>query len=224
MSTTVAGGHKIYAIAHRRGGAVHTYLSSHGQSISGKPQAHKDDVDALGVRARPRPCPKILNDWTAQQPQIDKRNRERQDMLAMEKRFVTHNFPFRLFTTVLGVTFTTAKCFYDFFYKEYDGSFIDFMQELCYDGMTNTIDLGAPPATPSAPRTTSTPGAPSPFASPTRAAASHTPARISDCRGWDGGLQAACSVCKKKTTRCCAECSKRDGVAPVTQPPHTEPC
>ena len=78
MTTTVAGGHKIYALAHRRGGTVHTYLFSHGQSLAGKPQAHKDDVAALGQRAVPRPCPKALNDWTAQQPQIDKRNRERQ--------------------------------------------------------------------------------------------------------------------------------------------------
>ena len=35
MTSTVAGGHKIYAIGHRRGGTVHTYLSSHGLSIAG---------------------------------------------------------------------------------------------------------------------------------------------------------------------------------------------
>ena len=219
MTTKVAGDHKIYAIAHRRGGAVHTYLSSHGQSISGKPQAHKDDVDALGVRARPRPCPKVLNDWTAQQPQIDKRNRERQDQLAMEKRFVTHSFPFRLFTTVLGITFTTAKCFYDYFNKPYDGSFLDFMQELCYDGMTNTIDMGGLPATPSAPRPAFTPGAPSPFASPTRAAATHTLQRLVDIRGYEGSPQMKCSVCKKNATRCCQQCSRTPGTAmPYLEP------
>ena len=53
---------------------MHTYISSHGLSIAGEPQAHKDDIEALGVRAKPRPCPKILNDWTAIQPQIDQRN------------------------------------------------------------------------------------------------------------------------------------------------------
>jgi hypothetical protein len=148
---------------------VHTYISSHGQSITGKPQAHKDDVDAFGVRARPRPCPKILNDWTAQQPQIDKRNRERQEMLAMEKRFVTHSFPFRLFTTVLGITFTTAKCFYDYFNHEYAGTFLDFVHELCYDGINNTIDEGGLTATPDqTPTQTFTPGGRSPFNSPTR--------------------------------------------------------
>ena len=104
MTTKVAGGHVIYALGHRRGGTVHTYISSHGTTLAGTPQAHKDDVEALGMRAVARPCPKILNDWTAQQPQIDKRNRERQAMLAMQKRFVTKNFPFRLATTILGIS------------------------------------------------------------------------------------------------------------------------
>ena len=119
MTTKVTGGHVVYALGHRRGGTVHTYISSHGTTLAGTPQAHKDDVEALGMRAVARPCPKILNDWTAQQPQIDKRNRERQHMLAMEKRFVTRNFPFRLATTIIGITFTTAKCFFDYFAEEY---------------------------------------------------------------------------------------------------------
>ena len=214
MTTKVAGGHKVYAIGHRRGGSVHTYISSHGVSVIGKPQAHKEDIDALGVRAQPRPCPKILNDWTAQQPQIDKRNRERQKMLAMEKRFVTTNFPYRLFTTILGMTFTTAKCFYDYFFEEYDGSFLDFVHELCYDGLMNTIDEdhARPPATPaptSTPAAERVPGAPSPVVSPTKAAAAHRCGRVMDVREWEGTDQPKCSVCKRKTTRCCALCSSK---------------
>ena len=214
MTTTVAGGKKIYAIGHRRGGTVHTYISSHGLSVLGKPQAHKEDVAALGVRAQPRPCPKVLNDWTAQQPQIDKRNRERQRMLAMEKRFLTFSFPFRLFTTVLGMTFTTASCFYDFFYETYDGTFLDFVHELCYDGMTNTIDEehAHPSATPAAPPTPAAdrvPGAPSPVVSPTKAAGGHRLGRVIDIHGWDGTDQPRCSVCGKKTTRVCAQCSTK---------------
>ena len=99
FTTTVAGGHQVFAIGHRRGGTVHTYLSSHGQTLNGTPQSHKDDIEALGYMAKPRPCPKILNDWTAMQPVIDKQNRWRQAKLAMEKCFVTHNFSIRLLIT-----------------------------------------------------------------------------------------------------------------------------
>ena len=35
MTTTVAGGHNIFAVGHRRGGTVHTYLSSHGLTLTG---------------------------------------------------------------------------------------------------------------------------------------------------------------------------------------------
>ena len=35
MTTTVAGGHKIFAVGHRRGGTVHTYISSHGLTLAG---------------------------------------------------------------------------------------------------------------------------------------------------------------------------------------------
>ena len=84
FTTTVAGGHTVYAIGHRRGGTVHTYLSTHGQTLVGTPQSHKDDIESLGYMAKPRPCPKILNDWTAMQPVIDNQNYWRQRELAME--------------------------------------------------------------------------------------------------------------------------------------------
>ena len=117
------------------------------------------------------------------------------------------------------MTFTTAKCFYEYFNMPFDGTFLDFVQELAYDGMTNTIDEAGPPATPSAPRPFFTPGAHS-FTSPTRAMASHATDRIRDSRGWVGGDQMKCSVCRKKTTRCCAQCSRTEGLAPATTSEH----
>ena len=223
MTTVVSGGHLIYAIGHRRGGTVHTYISSHGTSIAGIPQAHKDDVEALGMRAVPRPCPKVLNDWTAQQPQIDKRNRERQHMLAMEKRFVTRNFCFRLATTILGITFTTAKCFYDFFVGDYGGTFLEFVHELCYDGLINDIDgpnqFSKSNSAPDSGAGSSTmPGSQSPFQSPSKAKSLHKVCRVPDILGWKGVAQPKCSVCRKSTTRCCSACSNGDKIFAVCNP------
>ena len=45
----------------------------------------------------------MLNDATLAQPKIDRGNCRRQYDLAMEKRFRTEAFPFRLFTTILGM-------------------------------------------------------------------------------------------------------------------------
>ena len=76
MTTTVAGDHKIYALAHRCRGAVHTYISSHGQSITGKPQAHTRTTSthsacapALALAQR-----SLMTGLCPEQPQIDKRN------------------------------------------------------------------------------------------------------------------------------------------------------
>ena len=49
-----------------------------------------------------RKAAKVHNDFTLAQPTIDRHNRYRQQILAMEKRFVTNNFAFRFFTSMLG--------------------------------------------------------------------------------------------------------------------------
>ena len=157
-------------------------------------------------------------------------------MLAMEKRFVTQCFPFRLWTTMLGITFTTAKCFYDQFVEKFDGTFLDFVHELCFDAMMNTLDdtharpqpaAAGPDAGPAADRV---PGVRSREASPTRAAAEHSIGRVQDIPGWVGAKQPLCSVCGKKTTRCCKQCSaKTVGACPRSlhlpiHTSHTHPC
>ena len=98
----------MWCLGHRRGPAVHTFLMTCGTTELGAPQAHKDDdldVDGLLIN---RKCPKVLNDATCAQPKIDMNNKKRQFELAIERRFRTRSFPFRLFTTVLGTCFVDA--------------------------------------------------------------------------------------------------------------------
>lgn len=100
---------KMFGLGHRRGPAVHTFLSTCGESILGRPQAHKDDdLDADTMYLVARKCPKILNDATTAQPKIDRHNKKRQFELAFERRFKTSSFPFRLFSTILGMTICDA--------------------------------------------------------------------------------------------------------------------
>ena len=121
-----------FALAHRRGGEVHTFISTCGTTMLGNPQKHKDDDldaetghilarkcarnsnfltsrDLFRSRDLSYRCPQVLNDATKAQPKIDQNNKKRQYALAMEKRFVTHSFPFRNFIFFLG------KCFVDTF-------------------------------------------------------------------------------------------------------------
>ena len=128
-----------------------------------------------------------------------------------EKRFVTNSFPFRLFTTILGITFTTAYCFFEYFVNPYDGTFFEFVHELCYDSMTNELDdeIQPAPAAPSTPAANRVPGGRSPQGSPAGGSAvSHTLCRVSGITGWAGTAQPKCGVCGMHATRCCSRCSR----------------
>eukprot|EP00965_Chrysotila_dentata_P258231 6213150-Pleurochrysis_carterae.AAC.2 len=99
MSTKLDTGHIIWALGHRRGGEVHTFITLCGTTLPGKPQRHAEE-QADGSRGPYRPYPRVLNDWTKVQPAIDDANRRLQNIIAFEKRFVTHSF--RPLTTVIG--------------------------------------------------------------------------------------------------------------------------
>ena len=89
------------------------------------------------------------------QPKIDTQNRYRQDILGIEFRYPTSCWPFRLFTTVLGMTFGNAYTAFEYFVRPYNGSFLEFVNELCYDGMLNeivAINAGAAPSAGMTPR------------------------------------------------------------------------
>lgn len=133
----------IMAVAHRRGPEIHTFVATAGETTVGNPQSHKDDdLDADTGYLIARKCPKVLNDWTQAQPKIDKHNRLRQQILAMEKRFVTESFPFRLFTTVLGIMFVDA--YYIYLYlnnmKAKDFPFKSAMRRMAFAFMHNNLD------------------------------------------------------------------------------------
>lgn len=228
MSSEFEDGFKIYAIGHRRGGEVHTFIASCGTTVEGEPQAYKEDMAVYGS-SQPRKCPKVLNLWSKQQPTIDNNNRMRQSILAFEERFVTKSFPFRTLTTVLGIVFANAYGFYQKFISgtQYadSGGFLDFMRELTYDGMHNTIDgKPIPTASPAAGTAPETPsqraaGSASPVRhSPRSVALTHKCIPLRSLPGYKGSRTQLCAVCqdnKHKTSWCCAHCSTPEKVFAV---------
>lgn len=75
----------IYAVSHRRGGAVHKFIATCSTTLPGKPlKATFDDEEDRAEHADTsdyeleRKCPRVLNDCTAAQPVIDRHNRYRQ--------------------------------------------------------------------------------------------------------------------------------------------------
>ena len=118
---------------------IHTYISTHGTTKRGRDQSHKDDTGEDGHAAPARKCPKILNDWTKAQPHIDKANRWRQRILAIEERFPTNSFPFRLMTTVIsGMSIVSAHTMFAYHVApEY--AFRSFVESVAFDAMCSTF-------------------------------------------------------------------------------------
>lgn len=136
----------IMGVAHRRGPEVHTFVAAAGLTTLGRPQAHKaDDLDVTTEYVIACKCPKVFNDWTLAQPKFDRHNRLRQDVLAIEKRFVTESFPLRLFSTCVGMMFVDA--YYAYLYlnklKIEDLPFrmaMPAMRKMAYALMHNNLD------------------------------------------------------------------------------------
>jgi hypothetical protein len=250
----------VMAVAHRRGPEVHTFLSTCGVTMAGKPQRHKDDdldVDTGWVISRK--CPAVLNDATLAQPKIDRGNRRRQHDLAMEKRFRTEvrracseracgasdavvsvarrlrlalqqAFPFRMFTTMLGVCFTDTY-YLDQYFNKSELVFRQACERMAWATMYNNIDRIANGECDSAdlyrmPKPD--PDAESPFtSSPAKSVSSctrvgHLPVPLYCIPGYEGARQQKCAVCtfngvKKqlKTSYCCVLCSSKDYIVPI---------
>lgn len=240
-STFGSGDWLCYGVAHRRGGAIHTYLSTCGTTKRGKDQKHKDDTGEDGSTAPPRKCPKILNDFTQAQPHVDKHNRWRQHILAIEERFRTESFAFRLFTTLI-VGCAAVSTYTGFTYHKssneqhepdvHDQKFRAMMEEIAVDGMTNTWDAdhdeaGAAPSTAGRPRA----GAPnSGRATPTMGGGSssevppemHVPISIAAHKrltGFSGATQQRCGVCRVNlVSHCCSACSTPTSIVAICRP------
>ena len=222
----------LMAVGHRRGPEVHTFISMHGKTTRGVPQKHKDDdtdLDTGYVIARK--CPAVLNDATVAQPKIDRGNRRRQYDLAMEKRFRTEAFPFRLFTTVLGIELT--DCYYlDQYFNKNALKFREACHRMAWAMMHNNIDEIAEGKC-AADELYRAPeelvdGA-SPYSvSPSKGGAScvgHIAVPMYCIPGYDGGKQQNCVVCvangikgTMKTTYACLQCSTKDYVVPLHPP------
>lgn len=105
----------------------------------GLPMKHtiKEDNDGGTDYIVARECPKVLNDYTKAQPCTDSGNRNRQHMLAMEKRFVTRCFPFRFLTFMLGLTFVNAEALCKYFHpaQHKRKTFLEMVHEVCEDGL-----------------------------------------------------------------------------------------
>ena len=198
---------------------IHTYLAPHSNTKRGRDQAHKDDTGDDGHVNPPRKCPRILNDWTQAQPHIDKSNRWRQRILAIEERFPTTSFPFRLMTTIIGgmsiVSAFTMFC-YHVNPDEYD--FRSFVETVAYDAMTNTYDRDHS----SVPRDGSSPPPPTAPAArmPTSVFAgvdvnAHIVVPIKSIEGWTGANAQRCRHCGDLTSFCCFACSDARGIMPL---------
>ena len=228
LKSTDVNDEPMFALGHRRGGVVHYFISSHGQTLRGKDQAHKEDLETVEGIMAPRPCPKILNDVTLAQPKIDSNNRYRQEILAIEESLRTDSFPMRFLTTIWGMEFVDAFRLNKYFNKD-PRPFKSQMKELAHKMLTNEWDeyhgLDGVSLTRRGLAITIGPGAPggrSPQrTSPRQLAKKHALVAIASIEGWQGSSsQLTCSICKDKTTMCCIECSSKDGIVALCKSVH----
>ena len=207
---------KLYAISHRRGGEVHKFISTCGTTLPGN--AHvgifEDDEEEGSPYVLERKCPKVLNDCTLAQPVIDRHNRYRQFILALEKRILTNSFSLRFGTTMHGMVFTNAF----FGVRRFSMPVAEFkpeMSKLAYRLMHNSllVDQG-PPRSPSSPFSPFSPGSPdgdgseSGRSSPSSCCGAHPLIALRLLAGYRGGKQQRCAICGGRTAYCCSVCTK----------------
>lgn len=223
---------KMWAVAHRRGGAVHCFIFTAGTSLMGNPMKHtvKEDDDGGSDYIIARECPKVLNDYTKAQPATDCGNRNRQHLLAMEKRFVTRCFPFRFFTFMLGLTFVNVEALSKYFMNTQHKrkTFLELIHEVCEDGLNalspfKTVKRVAKrrPDYESSGDSSDSPdghGPPKTYEtcdlSPHKKVLKHTLAPLSMHIGI-GGRQMDCGECGKRAGYFCVGCSTEDVIVPL---------
>ena len=203
----------IYACTHRRGESIHGFIGTCGTTLPGEALMayfEDDEERAMGEVMEheiTRKAASIHNDFTLAQPTIDRHNRYRQHILAMEKCFITNNFSFRFFTSMLGTL--VVNVFMALKYSNDDKA--DFRTELEKLGLAlvNNIFLdGAAAASPKA-------------ASPPNATTASLPSASSACCDehvlvplrsilgdkWKKGMQRRCMICGADTTWVCSACT-----------------
>ena len=196
----------IYSVSHRRGEAVHTFIATCGTTLRGnstKAYFADDEERASGQEFELfRQAPRVLNDFTVAQPCLDRHNRYRQFILAMEKRILTNSFSTRFGTAMHGIVFT--DCF--FAYRYFVDSGADFkaiMGKLAHKLMHNSfLDSGeSPRKSPSSGRdSTGT-------CSPCGGGGEHNLIPLRSVPGYAGGRQQRCIGCNRKTSFVCGGCT-----------------
>ena len=196
----------IFAVSHRRGESIHCFISSCGTTLPGN--AHyaylEDDEERAMAEIEEyeltRKCPRVLNDFTLAQPTIDRHNRYRQHILAMEKRLVTNNFSFRFFITLLAIVVVNAFFAHRYF-NDPTADFKSLCDRLAIKLMNN-------------------PWIESPTASPSASCAARAKSACDDCDvhelvplrsvlgdKWKCGAQQRCMLCDSCTTWVCRQCT-----------------
>ena len=200
----------IFGVSHRRGPSVHEFISTFGTTLPGK--AHigtiEDDEDEHQnvTYELERKCPRILNDASSAQPTIDRHNRYRQFILALEKRILTDHFCMRFATTMHGMLFTNAFFALRHFGNE-QASFKDEMRALSMRLMHNPLRAaelaamhpGRSPSTINATRTSS------PLADEM---CDHVLIPLSQLKGYTGAKEPRCNMCNKGCSWICVTCTK----------------
>lgn len=212
---------KMMAVGHRRGSEVHTFLSTCGLTIAGRPQAHKDDdLDWETGYVVARKCPSVLNDATQAQPRIDMTNKKRQYALALEKRFRTESFPFPLFCTILGTCITDAFYGWNYLHPERKLEWNEALRRAFFSMMHNTLDQVADGLVDSD-IVFQVPANLKPFMTMNRDASSdedvldddmrpHFAVAFTEVEGLECGRQNKCIVCGVKVSTCCGPCSSKN--------------
>ena len=144
-------------------------------------------------------------------------NRWRQDILAMEERFVTSSYPHRLFTTVYGIMIVDAFLAHKLRYPS-TLTYREWCSAAAYLGMHNDIDELArgeePPDRRDSPL--------SPRISQQRE--KHRLVRLSSIEGWRGSKRQRCAACGGPGVGwCCVECSSAEGVVPIHRVQENDP-
>jgi hypothetical protein len=197
----------VYAVSHRRGESVKAFVSTCGTTLLGaavKAYFEDDEERAMGEiedHEVSRKAPAVLNDFTVAQPTIDRHNRYRQHLLAMEKRFITNNFSFRFFTSMLGTLVVNVFMAHRYF----NDPNAEFKVELDKLGLTlvNNVFID-PPSIPKSPASgTASPGGVCDDGEP------HwlVPLRSVEGLVWKKGMQRRCRLCSTDTIWVCGKCT-----------------
>ncbi|KAL3914376.1 MAG: hypothetical protein SGPRY_007648, partial [Prymnesium sp.] len=197
MNTTIALANGmevlIYCVSHRRGETVHKFIAICGTTLKGESTKayFADDVDRANSNLADfepsRKAARVLNDYSLAQPCIDRRNRYRQFILALEKRLQTNNFSMRFATSM-------------------HADFKDQMGKLAYNLMHN--DFLAAEQAQTSPKAAASAGRASSPESTRQDCGEHDLTPLKYVAGYQGYKQQLCIMRNRQTSWCCRSWTK----------------